>query len=136
MPLVFWDGPAKACSIGLRLAWLSAADLFLHVDTLDAFVYSQRNTKGEITMGEAVMTEQTIQTWGNGLAVRITAPMAKAAHVARGTPVTLEVVPEGFLVRVGGKPKMTLAQKLKVYDPQVHGGEVMADGRPVGAEVF
>ncbi len=87
-------------------------------------------------MGEAVMTEQTIQTWGNGLAVRITAPMAKAAHVARGTPVTLEVVPEGFLVRVGGKPKMTLAQKLKVYDPHVHGGEVMADGRPVGAEVF
>ena len=38
-------------------------------------------------MGEAVMTEQTIQTWGNGLAVRITAPLAKAAHVARGTPI-------------------------------------------------
>ena len=135
MPLVFWDGPAKACSIGLRLAWLSAADLFLHVDTLDALVYIERNTKGEITMGEAVMTEQTIQTWGNGLAVRITAPMAKAAHVARGTPVTLEVVPEGFLVRVGGKPKMTLAQKLKAFDPALHGGEAMATGR-VGAEVF
>ena len=34
-----------------------------------------------------------------------------------------------------GKPQLTLAQKLKAFDPAVHGGEVMATGR-VGAEVF
>jgi antitoxin MazE len=50
--------------------------------------------------------------------------------------VTREVVSEGFWVRVGGKPNMSLAQKLKAYDPKVHGGEVMADGRSVGAEAL
>jgi antitoxin MazE len=67
--------------------------------------------------------------------VRITAPIAKAAHVAQGTPIQVEVVEGGFFVRVSGKPKLSLAQKLKQFDPQVHGGEAMATGR-VGKEVF
>ena len=83
----------------------------------------------------AVVIDQTIQEWGNGLGMRITAPLAKAAHVARGTPVKIEVVEGGFFVRVAGKPKLTLAQKLKAFDPAIHGGEVMASGQ-VGAEAF
>ncbi len=79
--------------------------------------------------------EQTVQEWGNGLGVRITAPIAKAAHLARGTPVKVEVVEGGVFVRVSGKPKLSLAQKLKQFDPQVHGGEVMSSGL-VGKEVF
>ena len=79
--------------------------------------------------------EQTEQEWGNGLGVRITAPIAKAAHLARGTPVKVEVVEGGVFVRVSGKPKLSLAQKLKQFDPQVHGGEVMSSGL-VGKEVF
>ena len=82
-----------------------------------------------------VSIEQTIQEWGNGLGMRITAPLARAALVVRGTPVQVEVVEGGFFVRVVGKPKLTLAQKLKAFDPQIHGGEAMASGR-VGAEVF
>jgi len=82
-----------------------------------------------------VVIDQTIQEWGNGLGMRITAPLAKAAHVARGTPITVEVVEGGFFVRVAGKPKLTLAQKLKAFDPKIHGGEVMASGR-IGAEAF
>lgn len=54
--------------------------------------------------------------------------------MAQGNPVTREVVSEGFWIPVGGKPNMSLAQKLKACDPKVHGGEVMADGRSVGAE--
>ena len=87
-------------------------------------------------MGQHMVSEQTIQTWGNGLAMRITAPLAKAAHVVRGTPVTVEVVPEGFLVRVGNRPRLSLAQKLAAFDPDVHGGEAMAGDGRVGAEVF
>jgi antitoxin MazE len=83
----------------------------------------------------AVVIDQTIQEWGNGLGMRITAPLAKAARVARGTPITVEVVEGGFFVRVAGKPKLTLAQKLKKFDPDIHSGEVMASGR-IGAEVF
>ena len=83
----------------------------------------------------SVKVEQTVQEWGNGLGVRITAPVAKAARFARGLPVTIEVVEGGVLVRAAGKPKLTLAQKLRAFDPAVHGGEAMASGR-VGAEVF
>ena len=86
-------------------------------------------------MRNAVKVEQTVQEWGNGLGVRITAPVAKAAHLARGVPVTVEVVEGGVLVRVAGKPKLTLAQKLKAFDPKLHGGEAMPSAR-VGVEVF
>lgn len=79
--------------------------------------------------------DQTIQEWGNGLGVRITAPIAKAARFARGLPIKVEVVEGGVFIRAVGKPQLTLAQKLKAFDPSVHGGEVMATGR-VGAEVF
>ena len=84
-------------------------------------------------MATALKVEQTIQEWGNGLGVRITAPVAKAAHFARGLPITVEVVKEGILLRPAGRPKLTLAQKLKAFDPARHGGEVMAS-RPVGLE--
>ena len=78
--------------------------------------------------------EQTIQEWGNGLGVRITAPVARAARFVRGLPITVEVVEDGVLLRAAGRPKLTLAQKLKAFDPARHGGEVMAS-RPVGVEV-
>lgn len=79
--------------------------------------------------------EQTVQEWGNGLGVRITSPIAKAAHVKRGTPIRVEVVEDGLFIRISGQPKLSLAQKLKQFDPQLHGGEVMVSGR-VGKEVF
>ncbi|HEX4597663.1 MAG TPA: PbsX family transcriptional regulator [Burkholderiaceae bacterium] len=86
-------------------------------------------------MDTTLKARQTVQTWGNGLAVRITAPIAKAAHFARGLPITLEVVEGGVLVRPVGKPRLTLNQKLRAFDPKRHGGEAMQTGR-VGAEVF
>ena len=47
----------------------------------------------------------------------------------------IERVEGGILLRPMGEPKLTLAQKLKAFDPAVHGGEAMASGL-VGAEVF
>lgn len=49
------------------------------------------------------------------------------------TPIRVEVVDGGFLVRVASKPRLTLDQKLKAFDPKSHGGEVMASVL-VGAE--
>ena len=86
-------------------------------------------------MVAAVSVVQTIEQWGNGLAVRITAPVAKAARFSRGLPIKVEVVEGGVFLRVAGKPRLTLAQKLKAFDPAIHGGEAMATRR-VGAEVF
>ena len=79
--------------------------------------------------------EQVIRQWGNGLAVRLTAKIAKAAHLAVGQPVKVEVVKGGVLLRPAGKPRLTLEQKIKLFDPAKHGGEVMADA-PVGREIF
>ena len=86
-------------------------------------------------MSGTVQVSQIVQQWGNGLAVRITAPVAKAARFSRGLPVTVEAVEEGILIRPAGKPRLTLEQKLKAFDPKIHGGEAMVSGR-AGAEVF
>jgi antitoxin MazE len=75
-------------------------------------------------MKATVSVEQTIQEWGNGLAVRITAPVAKAARLSRGQPIRVEVVEGGVFLRSNVKPKLTLAQKLKTFDPTIHGGEL------------
>ena len=83
----------------------------------------------------ALAVDQTVQEWGNGLAVRITAKVARAARLSRGQPIKVEVVDGGVFLRVAGKPKLTLAQKLKAFDPAMHGGETMVTGR-IGAEVF
>ncbi|MBP7566667.1 MAG: PbsX family transcriptional regulator [Burkholderiaceae bacterium] len=81
-------------------------------------------------------SDQTIQQWGNGLAVRLTAPVARAAHLAQGMSVRVEVVEEGILLRVTGEPRLTLTQKLKAFDPERHGGEIGSGSDRVGAEVF
>jgi antitoxin MazE len=86
-------------------------------------------------MAAIICAEQTIQEWGNSLAVRITAPVAKAAHFVLGSPVRVEVVEGGILLRPLGEPRLTLAQKLKAFDPAVHGGEAMVC-KPRGKEVF
>jgi len=83
----------------------------------------------------AEKTQLTIQAWGNSLAVRIPARVARAGRLALGQPVALEVVDGAIVVRPEGKPKLTLAQKLKAYDPAIHGGEAMTTRR-VGTEVM
>ena len=77
----------------------------------------------------------TVQQWGNSLAVRIPAAVARSARFKVGQPVELSVGEAGVLVKVVGKAKLTLEQKLVAFDPARHGGEAMATGR-VGNEVF
>jgi antitoxin MazE len=47
----------------------------------------------------------------------------------------VEVVKNGVLLRVVGKPKLSLGQKLKAFDPLKHGGEAMTTA-PIGKEVI
>lgn len=78
-------------------------------------------------------TISQISEWGNGLALRLTKPMAKAAGVAAGTPVRVTVMPGRISIEAETEP--TLEQMLAKFDPVKHGGEIMAGG-PVGAEVI
>jgi antitoxin MazE len=80
----------------------------------------------------STLTSQ-ISTWGNGLALRLTKPMAKAAGVTDGTAVRVTVRPGRIVIESETEP--TLEQMLAAFDPKKHGGELMADG-PVGVEAF
>jgi antitoxin MazE len=75
----------------------------------------------------------TVQKWGNSLAVRIPAAVARSARFTAGLPVELSVEATGVLVKPAGKPRLSLEQKLGRFDPSLHGGEAM-DGAPVGKE--
>ena len=74
-----------------------------------------------------------ISAWGNGLAFRLTKPMAKTAGVAEGSPVRVTVKPGRIVIETEMEP--TLEQMLAAFDPKQHGGEVMGGG-PVGVEAF
>ena len=76
----------------------------------------------------------TVQQWGNSLAVRIPAAVARSARFKVGQPVEVSVQDSNLLVRSLGEPKSTLAQKLAAFDPALHSGEAMATV-PVGKEV-
>ena len=67
----------------------------------------------------------TIQQWGNSLAVRIPANVARSARFKVGQPVEVLAQNSNVLVRAIGEPKLSLAQKLAAFDPDRHGGEVM-----------
>lgn len=86
-------------------------------------------------MPATVTAEQTVQSWGNSLAVRLNAKVARAAHIVEGQPVHVEVVDGGVFLRPVIASRETLAQKLARFDPALHGGEVMSGG-PVGKERF
>ena len=74
-----------------------------------------------------------IQQWGNSLAVRIPAGVARSARFAVGMEVELVVQEVGVMVTPLSPRKLTLAEKLARFDAAKHGGEVMVTGR-VGAE--
>jgi antitoxin MazE len=72
-----------------------------------------------------------ISAWGNGLALRITKPMAKTVGVTEGSAVRVTVKPGRIVIET----EATLDQMLAAFDPKKHGGEAM-DGGAVGGEAF
>ena len=78
----------------------------------------------------------TVQQWGNSLAVRIPAAVARSASFKVGLPVEVSVQESNVLVRALGAPRLTLAQKLAAFDPLVHGSEAMVATGRVGAELI
>jgi antitoxin MazE len=77
----------------------------------------------------------TVQRWGNSLAVRIPAAVARSARFRVGQPVEVSAQDSNVMVRSIGEPNLTLEQKLAAFDPLLHGGEAMASG-PEGKEVL
>lgn len=72
-----------------------------------------------------------ISAWGNGLALRLTKPMAKAAGVTEGTPVRIVAKPGRIVIEA----QPTLDAMLAAFDPKRHSGEAFAFV-PAGVEVL
>src|SRR5882762_4956687 len=77
----------------------------------------------------------TVQQWGNSLAVRIPAAVARSVRFRVGQPVEVSAQDSNVLVKAIGDPRLTLAQRLAAFDPALHGGEAMAY-RPIGRETL
>jgi len=77
--------------------------------------------------------ETSINTWGNGLALRLNKLVAKAAGITDDTAVRITAQPGKITVETTTR-KPTLADMLDSFDKAKHGGEVMAFA-PVGKEV-
>ena len=71
----------------------------------------------------------TVQRWGNSLAVRIPATIARSAGFRVGQPVAVSAKDNAVWVVATGRRRLTLAQKLAAFDPELHAGEVMASTR-------
>lgn len=78
--------------------------------------------------------ETTINQWGNGLAVRITKSIAKAAGLKEGSVVRIVAVPGRVIVETADR-EPTLEEMLASFDSKRHGGEAMTFA-PVGREVL
>lgn len=78
----------------------------------------------------------SVQKWGNSLALRIPATIARNAHFNIGTQVELFIDnQDNVLIKPTGKQKLTLQERLKLFDPVKHGGEVMPS-ESIGKEKF
>ncbi len=78
-------------------------------------------------------TETSINTWGNGLALRLNKMIAKTAGISEGTHVRVIAQPGKIIVETTDR-EPTLEEMLAAFDKERHGGEVMAF-EPVGKEV-
>ena len=81
-------------------------------------------------MSDAVLD---IKRWGNNLGVRLPAAVARAAKLTVNQRVRVAVENDRVVITPVSPKELTLEQRLALFDPARHGGEVMA-AIPVGAE--
>ncbi|HTN94584.1 MAG TPA: AbrB/MazE/SpoVT family DNA-binding domain-containing protein [Gallionella sp.] len=82
-------------------------------------------------MTEAVLD---IKQWGNNLGVRLPAAVAREAHLHVDQRVRVTVAGDQVVITPVDATKLTLEQRLAVYDPKRHGGEQMTAAQTLGAE--
>ena len=66
-----------------------------------------------------------IKPWGNNLGVRIPAAVARAAKLRANQRVMLSVEDGRVVITPQADKDLTLADRLALFDPAVHGGELM-----------
>lgn len=82
-------------------------------------------------MTEAVLD---IKQWGNNLGVRLPAAVAREAHLHVHQRVRVSVEGDQVIITPVEATKLTLEQRLTIYEPERHGSEQMTTGDALGAE--
>jgi antitoxin MazE len=82
-------------------------------------------------MAEAVLD---IKQWGNNLGVRLPAAVAREAHFHVDQRVRVTVEGDQVIITPVDATKLSLEQRLAVYDSNRHGGEQMTTTQTLGAE--
>lgn len=75
----------------------------------------------------------SIKRWGNSLGVRLPVAVSSAAHLHLDQQVSIEVENGHLIITPITDVAMTLEQRLELFDPELHGGEVLVT-KAVGAE--
>lgn len=75
-----------------------------------------------------------IKKWGNNLGVRLPAAIVREAHLYADQKVRITVEGNHVVIEPVSDESMTLEQRLAMFDPQRHGGEVMQPAGTLGAE--
>ena len=83
-------------------------------------------------MTEAILD---IKPWGNNLGVRLPAAVARAARLKADQRVRITVEEGRVIITPYGDKPPSLAERLALFDPALHGGEGMAVA-PVGRETW
>lgn len=81
-------------------------------------------------MTQAILS---VKHWGNNLGVRLPQAVARAAHLHADQQVRVSVEAGRVVIEPVTSEDLTLDDRLKRFDPQRHGGEVMGV-TAVGAE--
>jgi len=82
-------------------------------------------------MVEAVLD---VKKWGNNLGVRLPAAIVRESHLHEHQRVKLVVANGQITITPLEDEALTLEQRLALFDPTLHGGEVMQASEHVGAE--
>ena len=85
-------------------------------------------------MQAILKSSATVRVWGNGLGVRLTKAVVEASGVTADSPVSI-TVRKGRITIEPLQKKPQLSSMLAAFDPQRHGGEVMAFS-PLGKEAL
>ena len=75
-----------------------------------------------------------LKQWGNNLGVRLPAAIVREAHLRPHQSVKIAVINEQIVISPVKNKPLTLEERLALFDPQQHGGEVMTTLQQLGAE--
>lgn len=81
-------------------------------------------------MAQAILS---VKHWGNNLGVRLPQAVAREANLHADQQVRVSVEAGRVVIEPLPPAQMSLEDRLKRFDPERHGGEMMA-AAPVGAE--